>query len=337
MAKIRAVNVIAEREDDYLRHHIEATLFAPGDLCVVRVQPPAAAPAVSFSERFDAVMRYDSRFEGPKDEPAFIAWALARGVGRARGALATDKLQNLHAVEFVYTDAPKDSSSISETDMEVLILRALRRLKRLDPARQGHIPLDAKGICLIEGISYDDLTYSEKRLTDRGLVAAFAMGWDEHNHFETITESGLLALDEVERSPAPATAGLQADARYDSFVSFSFTDSGHARDLAALIEGSGMVPFLAVHAIQGGDDFAESIREGLSTSAEVVLLVSRASLGSEWVTTEWGAAWVLGRRITPILLDVSVEELPDRLRRLQCIQWDDRNVYVEQLTARRRP
>src|SRR5450759_5642822 len=227
MARIRAANVMAEREDDYVGHHIEATLLTPGDLCVVRVRPPGAAEPVSFSERFDPVMRYDTRFDAPKDEATLIAWALARGVGRARGALALDRLQDLHASEFVYTI--EELRSISETEMELILLRALRRLKRLDPSRLGRVPLDAMGICLIEGLSYDDLAYSEERLTNRGLITAYATGWDDHNHFETITESGLLALDEIELSPTPSAIASQANAPYDSFVSFSFTAGHYAR------------------------------------------------------------------------------------------------------------
>jgi hypothetical protein len=297
----------------------------------VRVRPPKGK-AVTFIERIDPVIRHDSRFVVPKEDLDFNAWFLSRSIGRARAAIVLDQLASLDGREFLYEG--EALGEFAESDIELLILRALRRIKRLDPSRIGHVALDALGICTLRDISYDAFDYSDTRLRDRGWVKAFAMGWDRHNHNETITETGLQVLDEMERSP-DARADPQLDSTYDSFVSFSFVNSDRAGDLASRIELSGLKPFLAVHAIQGGDDFAESIRSGLSTSAEIALLVSTASLASEWVTTEWGAAWILGKRITPILVDVSIEEIPDRLRRLQCIPWDDSDTYVAQLKARR--
>jgi len=46
---------------------------------------------------------------------------------------------------------------------------------------------------------------------------------------------------------------------------------------------------------------------------------SPSSLKSGWATTEWGAAWVLEKKIIPILHQCSVDELPERLKRLHCI------------------
>jgi TIR domain len=51
------------------------------------------------------------------------------------------------------------------------------------------------------------------------------------------------------------------------------------------------------------------------------LLVSPTSLKSDWVLTEWGAAWALGKKIVPILHRCSPEQLPDRIRRLQCVDF----------------
>ena len=48
------------------------------------------------------------------------------------------------------------------------------------------------------------------------------------------------------------------------------------------------------------------------------MLVSPESSKSEWVISEWGAAWALGKRIVPILHRCSYDALPQRLARLHC-------------------
>lgn len=325
-----SVNVAAERNEDYLGYKIEATIFTSADSCAVRVRPPKGKSVV-FVERIDPVLRYDSRFVVPAADSDFQTWFLSRSIGRARAAIALDELTSLDGAEFLYEGEP--SGTLPERELEVLILRALRRIKRLDPSRMGHVPMDALGICILRNLDYDAFDYSDQRLRDRGWADGYGMGWNRHNHNETITELGLQMLDEIERAP-DARNDPPRNPTYDSFVSFSFANSDRAGDLAARIERSNMRPFLAIHSIQGGDDFAESIRSGLTDSAEIALLVSKASLASEWVITEWGAAWVLRKRITPILLDVSIGDLPDRLRRLQCIQWDESDTYVTQLKSR---
>jgi hypothetical protein len=70
----------------------------------------------------------------------------------------------------------------------------------------------------------------------------------------------------------------------------------------------------------------EVIRQGLLNSRELAVLATSESLGSEWVKTEWGAAWVLGRLITPIILRLNPRDLPDRLKQRQ---WIDFHKYVD--------
>lgn len=48
---------------------------------------------------------------------------------------------------------------------------------------------------------------------------------------------------------------------------------------------------------------------------------ARTVLASDWVKTEWGAAWVLKKPIVPILLRCAPAQLPDRLSRLQCVDF----------------
>jgi hypothetical protein len=118
---------------------------------------------------------------------------------------------------------------------------------------------------------------------------------------------------------------------FDVFLSYAVADQQPAESVRAKLAASGARVFMAPKELAPGDDFAERIREALRGSTEVWVLVSPSSVKSEWVTTEWGAAWVLGRRIVPILYRCDVPTLPDRLRRVQCVDLSD----VEALIASR--
>jgi hypothetical protein len=88
---------------------------------------------------------------------------------------------------------------------------------------------------------------------------------------------------------------------------------------------------MASKILSPGDDFAEEIRNALEGSREVWLLMSPKSINSEWVISEWGAAWVLQRRIVPILHRCAPESLPDRLKKLHYIDMHRHMELVEQM------
>jgi hypothetical protein len=118
--------------------------------------------------------------------------------------------------------------------------------------------------------------------------------------------------------------------QYDVFLSYSSVNSSEASQISDALKHSGRKVFLAEKSIQPGHDFAEEIRRSLKGSREVWLLVSPSSLNSEWVTTEWGAAWALEKKIIPILFRCDIDALPARLKGLQCIDF---HRYVELISA----
>jgi hypothetical protein len=113
----------------------------------------------------------------------------------------------------------------------------------------------------------------------------------------------------------------EAEYSTDVFISYASADSNEANQLYEAILGRGKKAFLAGKSLRPGEDFADEIRQALVSSRELWLLVSPTSLKSDWVLSEWGAAWALGKRIVPILHRCSPEQLPDRIRRLQCIDF----------------
>ena len=99
----------------------------------------------------------------------------------------------------------------------------------------------------------------------------------------------------------------------------------------------GLSCFMDIKEIELGDDWAEQIRTALHTSRELCVLVSHSSCNSEWVTTEWGAAWVLQKHLTPVLLGISVEMLPQRLRRRQAVLFGKAMTFLAKfVTVRKR-
>jgi hypothetical protein len=117
------------------------------------------------------------------------------------------------------------------------------------------------------------------------------------------------------------------------FLSYASQDHEEAEQLRKAIEAAGGTVFLDKKSLEPGDNFAERIRAALYSCRELWLLVSPSSLNSEWVMTEWGAAWVLQKTIVPILHRCRPQDLPARLSQLQCI---DMYKYME-LVAKRFP
>jgi len=118
--------------------------------------------------------------------------------------------------------------------------------------------------------------------------------------------------------------------KYDVFLSYASQEAEQARAIYKLIDAAGGKAFLSEKHLKAGEDFAERIRSALNSSRELWLLLSPNSLKSEWVTSEWGAAWVLGKPIVPILLQCEAAQAPDRIRSRQCVEFDRCEEFVEQ-------
>lgn len=71
------------------------------------------------------------------------------------------------------------------------------------------------------------------------------------------------------------------------FLSHSSTDKDLARRLALDLRAANVDVWLDQWEIGIGDDFAQSIEKGLDEAELVVVLLTRASVASEWVDREW--------------------------------------------------
>ncbi len=129
----------------------------------------------------------------------------------------------------------------------------------------------------------------------------------------------------IARIAASAQANMQSQYNYscDIFISYSSQDQARANEIYKSIIEEGGKAFLSSKSLNPGDDFAEEIRNQLNTSRELWLVLSPNSLKSEWVLTEWGAAWASKKKIVPIIYRCRPEELPERLKKIHCIDFHD--------------
>jgi hypothetical protein len=106
---------------------------------------------------------------------------------------------------------------------------------------------------------------------------------------------------------------------FDVFLSYSERDKDEALVIHGKVTSAGGRIFMAPKEISPGEDFAAAIRNALVHSRELWLLVTPHSIKSEWVISEWGAAWALEKKIVPILYHCDVAALPSRLRGIQAV------------------
>jgi len=137
-----------------------------------------------------------------------------------------------------------------------------------------------------------------------------------------LVEVGTRHLLSAENLSAKEKNGLNQN-HWHIFMSYSSIDKEHAGRLQRAALKKGLKIYIAEKELSGGDEFMTEIRDALLSSSELCVLVTPQSLKSTWVITEWGAAWALGKKVTPILLRCNADQLPDRLKLLECVDFHD--------------
>jgi len=122
--------------------------------------------------------------------------------------------------------------------------------------------------------------------------------------------------------------------KYDVFISYSHKDEAVGRLLEEELRRSGLRVFLSSSALTGGDNFSEEIKNALRDAGELWIIASPQSLESEWVMTEWGAAWAMGKRVVPLLYNCEPKDLPERLGALHTTSIDKLSVEIKNLKKR---
>jgi hypothetical protein len=121
------------------------------------------------------------------------------------------------------------------------------------------------------------------------------------------------------------------------FISHSSRDRWIAQQLdRRLREIDSVETFLDEKDLQGGDRITEGIREEIRRCDEMVVLFSTASLQSDWVKAEIGAAWVLGKRIVVLLEKLSPRDIPQIVSEFKTFDLNDAERYLSEVQDRTR-
>src|ERR1039457_3725923 len=116
------------------------------------------------------------------------------------------------------------------------------------------------------------------------------------------------------------------DFSFDVFLSYNSKDRARVRRLAERLRGAGVRVWFDEWVIRPGDDVYLSIEHGLGAARTLVLCLSPAALGSEWVKMERSTVLFrdpgnAGRRFIPLLLADC--DLPDTIRRFKHVDFRD--------------
>lgn len=134
-----------------------------------------------------------------------------------------------------------------------------------------------------------------------------------------ITASRLSKLNDLDIFP---------ETKYDVFLSYSSRDKDEARQVCSFLEKKGVTVFLAEKSIKPSSKWETTVRDALRNSRLLCLLATPNSLHSEWVITEWGAAWAFDIPILPLLFQCSANDLPERLRSYQALNYHEMSEII---------
>ncbi len=91
------------------------------------------------------------------------------------------------------------------------------------------------------------------------------------------------------------------------FISYSHTDHEIADNIVSVLEELSIPYFRDIKNIRWGDAIPASVRDGLSSSSAIIVIISPGSLKSDWVPYEVGYATARGINILPFLTHPAIE------------------------------
>ncbi len=117
------------------------------------------------------------------------------------------------------------------------------------------------------------------------------------------------------------------------FISHSHQDNELVRDIARRLRDAGFETFVDFEPIASGEEFRRQVRERLSQSSVILILLTPASLRSPWIMTELGMAEALGRQVLPVTVGISNRNLPEPLKAVKTVPFDRLDQAIRKLSA----
>jgi TIR domain len=118
------------------------------------------------------------------------------------------------------------------------------------------------------------------------------------------------------------------------FISYSRRDSAaFADELMAGLEVAGFAPFLDRHDIAAGEHWEERLGGLIAQSDTVVFVVSPEAVKSKRCTWEVDRTIELSKRLLPVIFKpVPEHDIPEKLRRLQFVRFDNQPGFTRPLS-----
>jgi nucleoside 2-deoxyribosyltransferase len=120
------------------------------------------------------------------------------------------------------------------------------------------------------------------------------------------------------------------------FISLSSRDADLAHDLAKRLDKPEL-KIIAPRIMEGKNSVEHvltKIREDLKTADEVIVILTKNSLNSEWLLFEMGYATSLGKQVTPLIQGVDPVELPEIIKQMDYVKYTDLDEYIAKLQQR---
>ncbi len=112
--------------------------------------------------------------------------------------------------------------------------------------------------------------------------------------------------------------------KYDVFVSYAREDGEFVASLLSRLNDENIRAF-ADRAIESGDNWLSRLEYAFRESEMILFIVSPHSLKSKWVHVEAGAAWILEKKMFPVLLGADISDLVEFLRLRQIYDLKNRS------------
>ena len=123
--------------------------------------------------------------------------------------------------------------------------------------------------------------------------------------------------------------------KYDIFIGHSQKDLPVVEKIYDTLQAEGLTCFIASKHVKFGELVTESIKSAIINSMEICMLVTPFHVDSQYVVFESGAAWILDKRITLLLYQISHSKLPSLFWRYQTFEIQDLNKYAKEVLKRK--
>jgi hypothetical protein len=114
------------------------------------------------------------------------------------------------------------------------------------------------------------------------------------------------------------------------FISHSSKDKWAARRISEDLISLGAITFLDEKDIETGQSIDHKIQKNLKDCDDFLIILSPASIKSEWVLIELGGALALEKKIIPILLYVGANEIPQVINLKLARDINSINLYYDE-------